>query len=152
MFVVQYFASRPSSDFLSELMAALVQLKQRTGISTGPGGGFITPASVTPVIAAQGGGMGRSGRLLASVMSCGTLGKEQDKIGGREQEFLTERGQLQNLQNLSDLSSCDASTADGRKRMQRVLNRMLNTQVRGFQRAFNPRFSFVIAQFVIVRD
>jgi hypothetical protein len=110
-------------------MAALVELKQRTGISSGPGGGFVTPASVTPVIAAQGGIMGRSGRLLASVISCGMLDKEQEISGDHEAEFLHEKGQLQNL---NDLSSCDASTPDGRRRMQRVLTRMLNTQVRLF--------------------
>ncbi len=106
-------------------MSALLELKKRTGVSTGPGAGFVTPASVTPVIAAQGGGMGMSGRLLASVMSCGTLGHWQE-IGDRESEVQHEMGRLQSL---SDLSSCNPSTPDGRRQMQRVLTRMLNTQV-----------------------
>ncbi len=110
---------------VSELMAALVELKQRSGISVGAGGGFVTPASVTPIIAAQGGGMGRSGRLLAAVMSCGL--QEKELPGNQEADITHEKGQLQQL---NELKTCDASTQEGRRRMQRVLTRVLNTQVR----------------------
>lgn len=110
---------------VSELMAALVELKQRSGISIGAGGGFVTPASVTPIIAAQGGGMGRSGRLLAAVMSCGL--QEKELPGNQEADLTHEKGQLQHL---NELKTCDASTQEGRRRMQRVLTRILNTQVR----------------------
>lgn len=109
---------------VSELMAALVELKQRSGISVGAGGGFVTPASVTPIISAQGGGMGRSGRLLAAVMSCGL--QEKDLPGNQEAYLTHEKGQLQHLK---ELKTCDASTQEGRRRMQRVLTRILNTQV-----------------------
>ena len=108
---------------VSELMAALVELKQRSGISVQPGTGFVTPASVTPIIAAQGGSMGRSGRLLAAVMSCGL--QEKELPGEEEADF--EEGQLQHL---IELKTCDTSTQEGRRRMQRVLTRILNTQVR----------------------
>jgi hypothetical protein len=105
-------------------MAALVELKQRSGISVGAGGGFVTPASVTPIISAQGGGMGRSGRLLAAVMSCGL--QEKELPGNQEADLTHEKGQLQHLK---ELKTCDASTQEGRRRMQRVLTRILNTQV-----------------------
>jgi hypothetical protein len=112
-------------------MAALVELKQRAAVSVGAGAGFVTPASVTPVIAAQGGGMGRSGRLLAAVMSCGLKREEEEEYGITES---SEQMQPQNrkgpLQHLRDLNSCDASTPEGRRRLQRVLTRMLKTQVR----------------------
>lgn len=106
-------------------MAPLVELKQRSGIAVGPVGGFVTPASVTPVIAAQGGGMGRSGRLLAAVMSLKE--KDQELSMDHEAERRHEKGQLQHLH---DLKTCDGATPEGRRRMQRVLTRMLNTQVR----------------------
>jgi hypothetical protein len=105
-------------------MAALVELKQRAAVSVGAGAGFVTPASVTPVIAAQGGGMGRSGRLLAAVMSCGLKREEEPS---EHMELQNEKGSLQLVR---DLNSCDASTLEGRRRLQRVLTRMLKTQVR----------------------
>ncbi len=120
------FCSLHLSPDAAELMAALYELKQRTGVSVGSAGGFVTPASVTPVIAAQGGTMGRSGRLLASVMSLGLKQSEQESYEDREKEQHHEQGQLQRL---NDLSSCDASTPEGRSRMKRVLTRMLRTQV-----------------------
>jgi hypothetical protein len=120
--VSNLFCHLPSA---SELMAPLVELKQRSGIAVGPVGGFVTPASVTPVIAAQGGGMGRSGRLLAAVMSLKE--KDQELSMDHEAERRHEKGQLQHLH---DLKTCDGATPEGRRRMQRVLTRMLNTQVR----------------------
>ena len=106
-------------------MAALVELKQRSGVAVGAGAGFVTPASVTPVIAGQGGGMGRSGRLLAAVMSRGLKEQEQEPWEHHETERYHETGQRAN-----DLNTCDASTPEGRRRLQRILNRMLKTQVR----------------------
>jgi len=123
-------------------MAALVELKQRAGISVTASGGFVTPASVTPVIASQGLGTVRSGRLLASVMSCGMQGIEQECGGDGDAKFELEKGQLQQL---NDLNLCDASAPDGRRRMQRVLTRMLNTQVRMPQRDRRMCFSCLIA-------
>jgi hypothetical protein len=135
-------------------MAALVELKQRSGIAVGPVGGFVTPASVTPVIAAQGGGMGRSGRLLAAVMSFGLKEKDQE-LSMDEAERQYEKGQLQHLH---DLKTCDGATPEGRSRMQRVLTRMLNTQVRHITCAYDFFFrnsfrcSFFSLVFVLCRD
>ncbi len=143
------------SPCVSELIAALVELKQRSGIAVGPVGGFVTPASVTPVIAAQGGGMGRSGRLLAAVMSFGLKEKDQELSMDHEAERQHEKGQLQHLH---DLKTCDGATPEGRRRMQRVLTRMLNTQVRDITCAYDFFFrnsfrcSLFSLVFVLCRD
>ena len=107
-------------------MAPLIELKQRYGISVGVGGGFATPASVTPVIAAQGGGMRRSGRLLAAVISCGLQEKFPESAGNEAQGCI----EMDQQEHVKDLQACDVASHEGRKRMQRILSRMLNTQVR----------------------